>query len=65
MMVFADFAEAYNGKEWIDFHGTFSPVVKMVTVRTVIVIAASRDGLFTMWMCTMLSYKETLMKKFL
>lgn len=35
-------AKGYSQREGLDYHDTFSPVVKMVTVRSVIALAASR-----------------------
>lgn len=35
-------AKGYSQREGLDFHETFSPVVKMVTVRIVITLAVAR-----------------------
>lgn len=36
-------SKGYTQREGLDYHETFSPLVKMVTVRTVINIAAAYD----------------------
>lgn len=35
-------AKRYNHKEWLDYHETLSPVVKMVILKTSIELAASK-----------------------
>lgn len=39
-------AKGYNQKYGIDFEETFSPVVKMATIRSVIALAASKGWKF-------------------
>lgn len=40
-------AQDYNQKEDLDYHDTFSPIVKMETMRSVITLAVSRG--WTLW----------------
>ena len=43
-------ARGFTQQPGIDFNETFAPVARMDTVRTVLAIAAQKNGMFIKWM---------------
>jgi hypothetical protein len=43
-------AKGYAQTYGIDYEETYSPVAKMTTIRTNIVMALAKDGLYIKWM---------------
>lgn len=56
-------AKGSTQKYGIDYHETFSPFVKMSTIRCLISLVASRHWKLFQWTSTMPSYMAVLMRK--
>nr|XP_016470342.1 PREDICTED: uncharacterized mitochondrial protein AtMg00820-like [Nicotiana tabacum] len=56
-------SKGYSQQERLYYHDIFSPAVKMVTVRSVIALAVSKDGTYIKWMFIMPFYKKISVKK--
>ncbi|XP_075096838.1 putative mitochondrial protein AtMg00820 [Nicotiana tabacum] len=55
----------YSQQKGLDYHDTFSPAVKMVTVRSVIALQFPKDGTYIKWKFTVPFDKEISVKKFI
>ena len=58
-------ARGFTQKLGSDFYGTFSPVARLETIRTIIVTAAQKNGRYFSLMLNLYLWMKNLMKRFM